>query len=47
MAQIGDAAPTFSDCVNYGGNISQYGDSMGAYCDGLVKGYDDTSHNGN
>jgi hypothetical protein len=47
MAQIGDAEPTFSDCVNDGGNISQYGDSVGAYCDGLVKGYDDTSHNGN
>jgi len=43
MAQIGDAQPTFSDCVNDGGNI---GDSVGVYCDGLVKGYDDTSHNG-
>lgn len=39
MAQQGDAAPNYDDCIGDGGNQATYGNQVAAYCSGLVQGY--------
>jgi hypothetical protein len=39
MAQRGDAAPNYDDCIGDGGNQATYGNQVSTYCSGLVQGY--------